>query len=462
MKKYLRLCFCIAIVLMSQGSWAQNMIAELDLGKSVIEGATAGALNDSLFIGLEGLRTATTHKRNFYWVRADGSTRAVPLELSKNQFIFAAGYAHDEEYYYYPVEIKSKVFLRAIILDKKTGTLREGDQEVEIAGTPYGSYMDNGTLCLLTAEKKTYTMVLARIAGLKVESRQEFNLSFDLGSLSTMEAKFRLADTEFIPSNSFSAITITKYADAIWISADEPGKYNKPQPAGTLYKTTVIKLDLIDPAKSFVKSFFETRLVYFSSKIVNGLLFRSYFDFDLRTNTVDVFEIESTKKIFSQTFSNKSDFAETHYYLRDANNTVQKDLTTKPFRLGASLANVSSISENEYLLVIGAALPYQPYVPLMTNWGIVGALLSVAAKAAVNELNQDKLIYQYVYLKLSLDGTLTPASGSDLLANKIDEFEMANLNDKPKLKGYLSANQFVLGFYITRKSPGLKIYRYAK
>lgn len=125
----------IVIALMffvSHRSNSQNPIVEIDFENQTIERLKGAVLNDSLFLTIEGLRTATTVKRNFYWVKADGGVRTLQLNLNKNHSIYAVGYTEDEEYYYYPVEFRNRAFLRAIILNKKTSELREGIQEVEI------------------------------------------------------------------------------------------------------------------------------------------------------------------------------------------------------------------------------------------------------------------------------------------------------------------------------------------
>ncbi|MBN8652513.1 MAG: hypothetical protein J0L67_13860 [Cytophagales bacterium] len=154
----------IVIALMffvSHRSNSQNPIAEIDFENQAIERLKGAVLNDSLFLTIEGLRTVSAFKRNFYWIKADGSVRTLPLKLNKDQSIYAIGYTEDEEYYYYPIEIKKRVFLRALILNKKTTELREGNLEIEIPGTIYGSYVEGGRVYLILAEKKSYTLQLS-------------------------------------------------------------------------------------------------------------------------------------------------------------------------------------------------------------------------------------------------------------------------------------------------------------
>lgn len=456
----------IVIALMffvSHRSNSQNPIVEIDFENQTIERLKGAVLNDSLFLTIEGLRTATTVKRNFYWVKADGGVRTLQLNLNKNHSIYAVGYTEDEEYYYYPVEFRNRAFLRAIILNKKTSELREGIQEVEIPGTIYGSYVEEGRVYLVLAEKNSYTLQLLCIKGLEIDSRKEFKLTFDLGSYKTEQAKFTNANESFIPAKAFSPIKLIRENNTLWITVDEPKnftyEYTEPPP-GAIYKTTVIKVDLNDADKSVVKSFFENRPGDFSTRVFNDKLFRIYNDSDI--TTVEVFDITTSKKVFSRTFTNKSDFPETFAFIHNVNNRVTKLATTRPLKigLGIGIGFIKSDSIENYTLIMGAELEHKPYTPLIGSLGIGVFLASALTHAIVYDIGSSRFNYQYAYLNIDMNGNFRIDRHADIPMNRIDEFELKQLELKgpPNLKGYLTTRNGIFSIYNPKKSQSIKIY----
>ncbi|KXK27819.1 MAG: hypothetical protein UZ12_BCD005001169 [Bacteroidetes bacterium OLB12] len=450
--------------LLGRESAAQDPIAEIDFENQSIERLKGTVLNDSLFLTIEGLRTVTGLKRSFYWVKTNGNVRTLPLNLNKDYSIYAIGYTADEEYYYYPVEIGKRVFLRAMILNKKTSEFREGTQEVEVPGTIYGSYVKDGRVYLILAEKKSYALQLLCIKGLEVDSKKEYKLTFDLGSYKTEQAKFTNANETFNPARAFSPIKLILDKDVLWITVDEPKNLAYPHsepPPGAMYRTTVIKIDLSDADKSVVRSFVEKRSGYFSTRIFEDKLFRIYSDFEYNATTLEVFDIATSQKVFSSTFTNKSDFPETDNVIRHMDNKIEKGVITKPFfRSGSAIGYIMSDSLGKYTLVMGGEYEYKPRTPLVGVFGLGALLASAFLQAVVYEIGSEKFTYQYVYLNLDLNNTVTTAQNVILPMKKIDEFEIKNFGVKtpPELKGYLAGNTGMFALYNLRKTNTLKVY----
>lgn len=459
-----KLIVIISLAIISHRSNSQNPIAEIDFENSAIEKVKGATLNDSLFLAIEGLRTVTTFKRNFYWVKADGSVRTLPLNLNKEHFIYAIGYTENEEYYYFPVEIRNQVFLRAMILNKKTLEVHEGPQQIEIPGTIYGSYVDEGRVYLVLAEKKSYTLQLLCIKGLEVDSKKEFKLTFDLGSYKTEQAKFTNAKDTFIPAKAFSPIKLTRDNNTLWITVDEPKSFNynhTEPPPGAIYRTSVIKIDLADMDKSFVKSFIENRSGYFSTRVFDDKLFRIYNDVPNNAISVEVFDIATSQKIFSRIFTIKSDFPETSNIIRHMDNKIEGIVTTKPFfRTGTNVGYITADSLGKYTLTMGAEYEHKPYTGLMHGFGIGALLASAVLQAVVYEIGSTNFTYQYVSLNLEMNHNLTTAQEVNLAMSKIDEFEIQEFGVKnpPNLKGYLASNNGIFAIYNLRKTKILKIY----
>ncbi|MCE7864848.1 MAG: hypothetical protein DYG99_15020 [Bacteroidetes bacterium CHB5] len=463
-----KLIVITVLFFLSRESNSQNPIAEIDFENQAIERLKGAVLNDSLFLSVEGVQTAYNSKRNFYWVKADGSVRKLPLDLNKNHSIYAVGYTKDEEYYYYPVEIRKRVFLRAIIFNKKTSELRAGTQEVEIPGTIYGSYVEDGRVYFVLAEKKSYLLQLLCIKGLEVDSKKEFKLTFDLGSYKTEQAKFTNANESFTPSKAFSPIKLIRDNNILWITIDEPKnftyEYTEP-PTGAIYKTTVIKIDLNDADKSVVKSFFESRPGDFSAKVFDNKLFRIYLDNRINTTTIDVFDIVTSQKIVSRTFTNKSDFPETNVVYRSMDNKIGMNITTTPFfRTVSGIGYVSSDSIGKYTLLMGAEFEYKPNTGLVNGLGLGALLASAILQAVVHEIGSKKFSYNYVYLNLDINNNVTTAQHVNNVMNKVDEFEIQEfgLKNPPNLKGYLTSSNGIFALYNPRKTQILKIYNFAK
>ncbi|MBX2899524.1 MAG: hypothetical protein KF775_07730 [Cyclobacteriaceae bacterium] len=437
----------------------------MQIGRT-IEGLRGTTVNDSVFVTVEGFRTATSAPKKNYWIRSNGTVREVPLSLERNQFVFAVGYTQHAEYYYHAWESKKRVFLRASILDKQTGALIESEEQLEVKGDPYGIYMEDGNLCLVIAEKNTFQLELLKLEGLQLKSSQKFKLTFDLGSLNLKQARFRLADRHFFPMRDFSQIVLTKTSDAIWISIDEHRDFTLPPPEkAEIYRTVVIKLDLNDPEQTLIKSFIEPRPIAFSSRIYDGKLFRISTDFEFDASTIDVFDIATSQKILSRTFTNKTDFPEALTTYRGIENTIAKAAVTKPFyKQRNSLAYVTSLAPNEYLLAKGYESEYKPSSGLLHNAGLVGLLASLAVKALVSELSNSNCVYSYMYLKLNLDGTVSTVKESDLLITDVDNFEIQQFGAKgqPAMKGYLASEDAFYAFYVPKKSTQVLVYRFTK
>ena len=332
-----------------------------------------------------------------------------------------------------------------------------------LLGNVYGSFIEDNDLFILSSVKGSYILKITRIQGLSIINEHPYSLTFDLGSQSTENVRLKVTGTEFVPSNGTSPIKITKERETIWISIDEPrGQYDQTELGTTLYKTTVIKLDIKNPDMSFVKSFVETTSAYFSSVIFNGVLFRVYND---NYYHFDAFDVVTGVKIFSRSFTRKSEFVnEASVYVRsEEDNSLKMTLTTKPLtEFGLSFVSVDTISSDGYVLTAGSSALIKPSTPLIHNIGLIGLLASAATQAVVRELSEGQRIYAYSHIKINLDGSLNFTTESNTLVQKIDDYEIQNFKEKMEYKGYLATVGSVFAFFKVKKSNKFQIVQFER
>jgi hypothetical protein len=457
--KLLKVLFGILLVTYSHSS-AQKKIAEFEIPDIQVDKLKGMVMNDSLFLSMELFNAQSSKGINeYYWIRSNGSRREVDLSAISNKPIFAISNFNSDEYYYYLNETAGGIFIKSLIIDQKTGVSRISKSEINIKGNVYGSYINDNDLYILTAIKGGYSLVLTRVRADVVVEEIVFRLSFDLGALPFEKVQFKEQGIDFIPHNGVGSVMITKEDNIIWISIDEPrNEYDRSETNNALYKTTVVKLDIKYPEVSFVKAFFETTHSQFSSKISNGILFRVFSDFNYHFDAID---IETGAKVYSRIFERKKDFGTSNVYLRsEASNSINKTTTNKPLaEISLRFINAEKDSSS-YLLTVGGYYLVKPSTPLVSVLGLGGILVSAAVQAIVREMNEGKMSYSYTHVRIGFDGSFTPIDKTNLLVQKIDDYELENYNGVMGFRGYLSTIGSVYGIYKKRGIKQLQIVRF--
>ncbi len=439
---------------------AQKVITEIEFEKSKIDKLGGMVFNDSLFITAESLSMGTQTGKVSYWLRKDGSKRKVDLSKMGDKPIFAVSATAEEEYYYYLMEAKKAVTIKALVIEKKTGQSKIGSEEILLAGNIYGSFVENNDLYLLNAVKGSFTLTLNKIHALTVVNNQLYNLSFDLGSSDASITHLRAAGTEFIPSNGIGNVKITKEHDAIWISVDEPKNPNANiDDIKRLYKTSVIKLDRLNPEKSFVKSFFIDTQNFFISRIFNGYLFRVFQDSYFHCEVINILTDEN---MFSRVLSRKYEFPNSNIYFRQIDYMINRKTTSRPIsEIYTGFINVDTVSSGNYILTVGAWGEIKPTTPLV-HFGLLGLLASAATQAIVRELSEGEKIFKYGHINISMDGQFNFTNNSNLIIQKIDDYEIENFKEKVEYKGYLASVGSVFAFYKVKKSNKLQVVEFER
>jgi hypothetical protein len=263
--------------------------------------------------------------------------------------------------------------------------------------------------------------------------------------------------TAFLPSNSIGQVKITAASDAIWISVDEPKNLNaRVEVPKQLYKTSVVKLNRLTPEESYVKTFFTSAEVFFSSTINNGYLFRVYKDSYFHC---EIIKISTGQKIIDKALSIKYEFPNTTTYFRNLDYKIEKEITSRPISdLQANFINVDSLGNSEYVVSMGGWGIYKSSTPLIPNFGLVGMLASAFVQAAIRDLSEGEYMFSYGHFNISMDGRLKFTNESNRLIQHVDEYEIANLGKKPFFKGYLAGDGKIYAFYKEERASNLKMY----
>jgi hypothetical protein len=80
--------------------------------------------------------------------------------------------------------------------------------------------------------------------------------------------------------------------------------------------------------------------------------------------------------------------------------------------------------------------------------------------AIVREMNEGKMSYLYTHVRVGLNGSFVPIIKTNLLAQKIDDYELENYQGVMGFRGYLSTTGSVYAIYKQRGIKKLQIVRY--
>jgi hypothetical protein len=315
---------------------------------------------------------------------------------------------------------------------------------------------------MLCAVKKEFRLKLLRIHDGKLTDETSFALPFDLGKKKEGNVSFFDASIPTSPKQASSPIKIIKDKDLIWIIIDEPiDLHSHNVTASSIFKTTVVKLDLLTE-KTSIKSFMETEWNPFTSAILDGNLYRLVLE--PKKQRIDLFNFESGKKIktLNLTEGSKpgrdSTYARIGTYLKTEKDVKGANVVK---RVLGNLFIVDSLSGPEQLLTVGH------YGDQMLQFFGLSSGLEViltATSLLVSELAQGPYSCVYYYYTGSNDTGYTSTYRTPLLRQVIDDYEYNLLINKVRFdwQGYLHRPELTYAFYQRRKSKELEIVKFEK
>lgn len=418
-------------------------------------------IDNDIFLSVELPSTNTKPTILSYFLHPDGTTTDIDFKALENNPIIT-GIRRGTDTYFYYLDGKSKIPMMKSLQVDKSGIIKPLAEPLEIPGKIYGTYVHEGDLFMLCALKKEFRLKLLRIHDGILANETNFALPFDLGKKKEDNVSFFDTSVPTSPKQASAPIKIIKDKDLIWIIIDEPIDLNSHNvTASSIFKTTVVKLDLLT-AKTSIKSFFETEWNPFTSAILNGNLYRLVLE--PKKSRIDLFNFESGKKIKTLDLIKGNEPGRDSTYAR-----IGKYLKTEKDVKGANIVKrvlgnlfiVDSLSAADQLLTVGH---YGDQMLQFVGLSDVLAIAMTATSLLVSELVQGPYSCVYYYYAGSTDTGYTATYRTPLLRQIIDDYEYNLLIKKVRFdcQGYLNRPDVTYAFYQRNKSKELEIVKFQK
>jgi len=443
MRRYRLFFISVFLVLVFPNfSQAQQLIAEIDIGKSPvskrINGTTVG---DSIFLTVHDPYNPIQYA---FWIYPDGQQKQVDIHALRNKII--CGITERGKKIYFFDQSRKEFVLKCMVIDSLTGkgTILPG--EVIIPGKLLGSYIEKGNLFLICSVEKSYDLAILGIRDSRIIKEMKFAMTYDLLRNREYSKAFILAGTYVKPQQAEAQVKIFKYPHEIFISIDEiPDERIGPEeePKGTMYKSTVTRLDLVT-GKATTRSYFESERHTFTTFVSHAKVYRLVNRVDLT-----VMDFSSNEVIRKIKFS-KENFPSNLLHRDGEKNTLETEYESS--MVGGSFLIVDSLSMDRGTITIGdhykpiKRVPWVPVVPAATIVSLLGTVL-------INEVGTG--LYHTSYTYLNEAGTVADDGGP---RKRIDDFEISNV--KYSYKGYLQSHNTIYAIYREKGSHILKIFRF--
>jgi hypothetical protein len=464
MKILLSLLFLISLCPAS----GQKEVLTLNLKKSGNQSIRGVTLNDSAFIVVSQSReviqnngptqnkgaaqsknTIQVTGTQCFWITATGN-REVELPELKGLPVFAIG-GTDSTYYYFLKEEKKGAFVGALAV--KGNARKLSNQTIELATLLYGSYVENGHLLLLTAEKAGYSLLLLEYDGLNLVKKTRFPLSFELGKFKKSRVSFYNAAVPALPVDVVSPIKIVKDKACIWICIDDRTS-RSPDDPNLQFKTNVTRFDLTTGQASN-RIFTESSGYFFNSIVYKDHLYRVVQENGFR---FEVFSLASGSKVFSHTRpvvqANKVPIV---WINRNGKSLTVNKMNEKYFGLPPRLeafVMVDSVDNGGVIVSLGLHNEISPRVPGVPSFGLMGVLVPLVATVAIRETGEGPHFYDYMHF-LVKDWKQDFFNDRLLRRQRIDDFETSLRT--LSFKGYVHTPGNSFGIYIDVNSNKLSV-----
>lgn len=457
MKKLILILFFFILL---NTSHAQQHFSSLEVPSNMraIRGMMVG---EDIFLSIEWPSGDLTTMNTSYFIKPDGSNVEIDMSRLVKKAIIGGVRRGDRTQFYYLDEMKDIVSVHCLEIGP-SGEKKDLSDTVEVPGKIYGSYTENGSLYMLCALKKDFTLKLLQLQDGKLVNETTFSLSYDLGKKKETNVSFYHAAPHTTPKQASAPVKIVKDGNNIWITIDEPMmKVDLTLTESSIFKTTVIKLDLLT-GKTAIKAFYETQRDHFTSTVVGGDVYRLVFARPVPR--IDQFNFESGKKVKTANLVRGNDPARDSTYAHIGTNLKTEKDVKKAYvvkRVIGNLFIVDSLSGNEKILTIGH---YGDQVDKFISPMTVVGLVLTAASLTFSELYEGPYSCVYYYYKGSMDTGFTETYRTPLLRQVVDEYEYNLMINKVRFdyKGYLYDNDITYGFYKKKKSATVDIIKFQK
>lgn len=408
-------------------SYSQKTMLEFPIGRDKLEWVAGINLQDSAFVFLNAISENKVAYSKSFWVLPKGESHSLDLPEMATKPVFNVAVNGNTTYYYYVEVLKKKSFLKALSVSN-TGVRSFTNQTVPLAGKIYGSFVEDGNLFLLTSDTSPYILRLIQIRGMSIIKETRFNAGFNLMKYDKLEHTFS-SGAPFTPSQALVPMKILKKDDIIFVSLDVTLPEYSTSPAPKENHTIISRLDL-KTGRSSAQIIENKPDVFFNTIIYKDRLYR------LTTSDgywLEVFELANGKNIYSEKLGSSA------------------NLLSRPFIIADTTASGS------LMLAMGFEAPRNSGVPMLTGFGLVGAMASMITKGVVSGLGEKMASYRFDYFEGSAESGFYPRNHLDALFTKVLNYE---LGSHLVYKGYINGNYFIYGIYRYKDAAEIQVVKF--
>lgn len=438
------LFFCLLI-----SGFSQKQVAEVELPSPVIKNISGIVCGDSVLFTYYRNELYKSAAFNAVWIYPDGSQKRINLKELSGKLLIGVVHTKDSIQYYFLEEAKKKIELGMLTYHRYTNQKGAHSDRITLPGKLLGCYIERN-LFLIYATKEGSAVTLLEINNLTIVQQQKFNDAFDWEKLKTMRSTF--IDSRFPMRNSqlITPLRLIREDSAIFIVADDPATTETAsQPA---FKTYISKLDL-KTKTSDSKIFFEPSRADFRTVVKDNKVFRFV---SRKDPELSIYDFESRTLLSKSVFEEKE---KREYYIRWGIKNEIKKMELKSWSPFHSFITVDT-SPSGYVLTLGGYAEEDPNVPFIGMFGLLPAAISALANAAVHDLNDGPMAYNYYYLEVAKNfSSCKVITKTGLLKQRIDDYELS-LTPKMVYKSYIDGPQVSYAFYLTKGSSKLLIMKF--
>lgn len=412
---------------------------------------------DELFVGYKiQYPKPKTKPYYFYWI-SEGAVHEVDFPELNGKLISSITRDSLHNFFHYVEEENKLISLGTIKENRLTGK-REACAPTTVEGRLIGITGNENTVFIYSFEKKTYQLKVTEKLNDRIVNERLYGLSFDL-------SKFKPSDIAFVPKGSVigaaqasARVKVFVGPEDVKIIMDDP--YDETAlPVQNNYKTVLIDIDTKTGAV-LNKIIPEMSKGNFRSFPLSKYLFRAVaFGNDF---TLQMFDMEKRQFVNSKKIVNDKKYKGQKVFFREGSknrisqteslsNMIQVSWQCVPFVLAENDPQSDSgvvVTWGTYYNGRGVQAPVMP--------GGLGLMIMVIG-TTIKQMSEGPGVSRYLYVRGSAkdEFQIVNAEAVDIVRNRIDLFEMANLKDDFTRNGYYQASESILGAYLDEANSEL-------
>lgn len=441
--------------LLPKNVYAQLNLAEIKLPTSKIENLQSFTQGDKIFIFYDEVNPQSILKiKKYYVVDANGSEMGFTANTLGSAVLYGVNDYNEEYYFYYIVENRKSITLRAFTHNKISNKRDIASGAVEISGELLGVWSNEG-LNLILYNKSLNQLKVIHINKLQIQSEKAFDLSYDL--------RYDYKYLNYIPEGSITSIEQASSRYKLYqnnkeliIAIDHKGNLGS-----SLTPQTIVMMLNIETGTQSIHWMKANTQNNFSTFIHGDYLYR------LTTSKKDhkfqVIRIKDKAIVNEKTIIRDSTLKDSLSYLRFGKSARinQKENVLK-------MMKIANATDPAILVLPGKdscdlAILWGTYLEDKGAGGFVGttpltAIISLAISAAIEPSG----LSRYFYLRSDCNQPFAFGNGNKSSRQLIDDYEI-DLEKKKTFftsKGYRVYNNGILGLYFDSRAGSLTLVKF--